>query len=277
LIGNPRAIQLQFYTVTHEKRTVNGFISRAPVESFWPLRTDDPMLSWLGQRRDLDAAFVENQFRERIPLWPIGYVVVHQDLIGRGGATVQEIIGFLNQLDDLLCPVWVEGETVVYRTSWHPAGCPAHLPDETAPGVYTIDIGSPGDERFIGWGWHWPEAVAGLTLRWAGEYPQTDMYVDLPPGSYSGEIVAQAFWENRTLQLLLNGEPVSPEWTVLPGSLQTFAFTLPTEAVEDGQHLKLTLAYDAVIVPAEVGQSADPRRLAVAVDRLTFARQAEGS
>jgi len=90
LIGDPRAIQLQFYTLTHAHRTVNGFISRAPVESFWPLRTDDPMLSWLGQRRDLDATFVENQFRERIPLWPIGYVVVHQDLIGLESATNQE-------------------------------------------------------------------------------------------------------------------------------------------------------------------------------------------
>jgi hypothetical protein len=276
LIGDPRAIQLQFYTLTHEKRTVNGFISRAPVESFWPLRTDDPMLSWLGQRRDLDAAFVEDQLRERIPLWPIGYVVVHQDLIGRTGATVQEIIGYLNRLDDLLCPVWVEGEAVVYRTSWHPAGCPERTPDESAPGVYTIDIGSPGDERFIGWGWHWPEEVAGLTLRWAGEYPQTDVYLDLPPGTYNGEIIAQAFWEPRRLQLLLNEEPVSPEWTIEPGSLQTFAFTLPAEMVGDGQHVKLSLAYDTVVVPSEVGQSADPRPLSIAVDRLTFNRLSEG-
>jgi hypothetical protein len=102
------------------------------------------------------------------------------------------------------------------------------------------------------------------------------VYVDLPPGSYSGEIVAQAFWENRTLQLQLNGEPISPEWTVETGSLQTFTFTLPADAVQSGEHLKLTLAYDAVIIPSEVGQSADPRRLAVAVDRLSFTRQAEG-
>jgi hypothetical protein len=277
LIGDPRAIQLQYYTLTHEHRTVNGFISRAPVESFWPLRTDDPMLSWLGQRRDLDVEFVTNQFRERIPLWPIAYVVVHQGLIGRETATVQEVIGYLNQQDDLLCPVWVEGDALVYRTNWHPAGCPARTPEETEPGVYTMDIGSAGDERFIGWGWHWPEQVAGLSLRWAGEYPQTDLYFDLKPGSYSGEIVAQAFWEPRQLQLLLNGQAISPEWTVQPGSLQTFAFTLPAESVGNGEHLTLTLAYDTVVVPAEVGQSADPRRLAVAVDHVTFIRQTEGT
>lgn len=277
LIGDPRAIQLQFYTLTHAHRTVNGFISRAPVESFWPLRTDDPMLSWLGQRRDLDATFVENQFRERIPLWPIGYVVVHQDLIGLESATNQEVIGYLNQLNDLLCPVWVEGKAVVYRTNWHPAGCPARMPDETVPGSYTIDIGSAGDERFIGWGWHWSEEIAGLTLRWAGTYPQTDLFIDLPPGTYSGEIVAQAFWEPRQLQLFIQGEAASIKWTVQPGSLQTFTFTLPTDTIGTGRDLKLTLAYDAVIVPAEIGQSADPRQLAIAVDRLTFTRQVEGS
>jgi len=116
-----------------------------------------------------------------------------------------------------------------------------------------VDIGSAGDERFIGWGWHWSEEIAGLTLRWAGAYPQTDLYIDLPPGTYSGEIVAQAFWEPRQLQFFINGEAVSTKWRVQPGNLQTFTFTLPADTIGTGQHLKLTLAYDAVIVPAEVG------------------------
>lgn len=30
-------------------------------------------------------------------------------------------------------------------------------------GVYHIDIGSSGDERFIGWGWHWPELLVRIS------------------------------------------------------------------------------------------------------------------
>lgn len=37
--------------------------------------------------------------------------------------------------------------------------------------------------------------------------------------------------------------------------------------------MTVTLDYDAVIVPNEVGQSADPRKLAVAVDWVAFTRQ----
>ena len=66
LIGDERAITLQMYTMTHEKRGVNGFISRAPTEHFWYLNTDDPLLSWLGQRRFLELETVEAQLRERI-------------------------------------------------------------------------------------------------------------------------------------------------------------------------------------------------------------------
>ena len=65
------------------------------------------------------------------------------------------MLGYLNSLGDLLCPVAVEGDAVFYRTAWHPDGCPPRTPPETSPGVYTLDIGSPGDEAFIGWGWHY--------------------------------------------------------------------------------------------------------------------------
>ncbi len=54
ILGDPRAVQLQYYGVVHQKRMVNGFISRTPLEDFWYMRTDDPMLSWLGQRRYLE-------------------------------------------------------------------------------------------------------------------------------------------------------------------------------------------------------------------------------
>ncbi|MEZ4670875.1 MAG: hypothetical protein R3E39_23475 [Anaerolineae bacterium] len=282
LIGETRAIQYQFYGMTHGKRMLNGFISRAPTENFWPMRYDDPLLAWLGQRRFIEPEVVEAELRQIIKDWPVGYIVVHQDDIGRNGPTPQEIIGYLNSLPNLVCPVWVERDAVVYRTSWHPDGCPARTPPETEAGVYTIDIGAADDERYIGWGWHWPEPVGDLNWRWTGEYPQTKLYVDLPPGAYTVSIAAQAFWEARQVRLLVNGDVLTcavegcsadNSYTVQPDNLQNLTFTLPAEVVGEGQHLALELDYDAVVVPSEVGQSADPRKLAVAVDRVEFQQE----
>jgi hypothetical protein len=271
LIGPEKAIQYQFYGMTHHKRTLNGFISRAPVDFFYPIRYDDPLLAWLGQRRLLETDKVEPELRQIIHDWPVGYVVVHQDDIGRNGPTPQEIIGYFNTLDDLLCPIWVERDALVYRTSWHPDGCPARTPPETEPGVYTVDIGASGDERYIGWGWHWPEIIGGgTTWRWTGEYPETRLYVDLPPGQYEVSLAAQAFWEARELRVLANDVLLGDPVRVATDSLQTFTFTLPAEVVGQAKHLTLTLAYDSVIVPKDVGQSDDPRKLAVAVDWVKF-------
>ncbi len=282
LIGDTRPIQYQFYGMVHQKRMLNGFISRTPVENFWPIRYDDPLLAWLGQRRFVEAVTDEAELRQIIKDWPIGYIVVHQDDVGRNGPTPQEIIGYLNSLPELVCPVWVERDAVVYRTYWHPDGCPARTPPQTDTGAYRIDIGSSGDEKFIGWGWHWPELVgADTTWRWTGEYPQTELYVDLPAGAYQVSLAAQAFWEPRKIRLLVNDVPLSLVSTapsdnhalVQPNSLQIFTFALPAEVVGQGKHLTLTLDYDAVIVPKEVGQSEDPRKLAIAVDWVEFKKQ----
>lgn len=273
LLGNADAIQLQFYGMTHGKRMVNGFISRAPIDSFWYIHADDPMLAWLGQRRQLEAETVTAQLRERIASYPIGYIVIHTDRIGRETATAQEIVGYFNQLDDLLCLYAVEGAAIVYRTTWHPEGCPSRSADAISPGVYQIDIGAAGDERYIGWGYHWSETVSGVTLRWTGEYPQTDTYVDLPPAAYEFSAALQAFWEDRRVTLRVNGVEVGDPVTVSAAALADYAWSIPAEVIGDGQHVQITLVYDAVVVPAEVGQSADQRRLAIAVDRLTLTQR----
>ena len=270
LIGDERAITLQMYTMTHHKRVVNGFISRAPGEHFWYLNTDDPMLSWLGQRRFLEPESVEEQLRERIFDWPIGYIIIHKDIVGQYGPTLQEIIGFFNALDDLVCPVFIEGDALTYRTAAHPDGCPPRMPPEVDPGSYEIDIGSAGDERFLGWGWHRQESVFDVTIRWLGEYPQTQVFVDLPPGDYEVTLSAQAFWEPRELSILASDVPIGAPVQVMPDSLQQFTFALPADLVGDGKHVTLTLDYDNVVVPEDVGQSADGRPLALSVDRIRF-------
>ena len=270
ILGDPRATQLQYYGMIHQKRMVDGFISRAPLENYWYMLTDDPLLSWLGQRRFLEPDKVEPELRDHIFKWPIGYVVIHTDLIGRDSSTVEEIIGYFNSLDDLLCPYTVEGDAVVYRTRWHPDGCAPRTPPQTAPDVYTIDIGSPGDEAYIGWGWHYQEQVSGLTLRWAGAYPQTQVYVDLPPNAYTVTLSAQAFHEPRQLRLLVNDVPLSAPVSVTVDALHDYSFKIPAAVVGDGKHLKLTLDYDATVAPADIGQGSDTRKLAVAVDWIRF-------
>jgi hypothetical protein len=272
LLGDPDAIPLQYYGITHGKRMVNGFISRAPVEYFWYLHFDDPMLSWLGQRRMLEAEQVTARLRERIFEWPIGYIAVHQDLIRLNGVQPLEITGFLNSLDDLLCPPVVEGDALFYRTAWHPDGCAPRTPPESEPGVYTVDLGAPGDERYLGWGWHWQETVVGLTLRWAGDQPQAMIYVDLPSSDYTVTVSMQAFSEPRHVRLLVNGALLDGEITVSETSLQTYAFDLPADILGDGTRATITLEYDSWLIPAEIGQSADQRRLAVAVDWIRFRR-----
>lgn len=270
-IGKPQALTTQYYAITHHKRTVNGLIARVPNGYFWYMRTDDPLLSWLGQRRYLEPELVEAQLTQRIYDWPIGYIVIHQDIVGLHQPASQEIIGYFNQLDDLLCPYAIEGDAVVYRTRWHPDGCPARTPPQTASGVYTIDIGADGDERFIGWGFHWQEALFDTWMRWTGEYPQADLYLDLPPASYELSFEAQAFVEERTVDILVNERYVDTV-TVIPDALGNYTATIPAEYLGDGQHIQVSLVYDGWIVPVEAGLNSDPRKLAIMLRWVQFSQ-----
>ncbi|NLF74888.1 MAG: hypothetical protein GX573_04260 [Chloroflexi bacterium] len=272
LLGDPEAITFQYYGITHHKRMVNGFISRAPIDHFLYLHTDDPMMAWLGQRRLLEPERVREQLQDRIFDWPVGYIVVHQEYARRNGMQPLEISGYFNGLDDLLCAPVVEGDALFFRTRWHPDGCEPRTPPEVAPGVYRIDVGTSGDERYLGWGWHWSEVVAGLTLRWAGDKPLAQVFVDLPPHAYEVTVAMQAFAEPRRVDLLVNGEPLAGEVTVGDAGLEAYTFALPAALVGTGEHLALALKYDKALVPVEIGQSADQRSLAVAVDWIEFRR-----
>ncbi len=271
IVGDSRFVTTMFYGMVHGKNMVNGHLSRVPISHYWWMRTDDPMMAWLGQRRYIEPQVVEQQMRDRIFQWPIGYFVIHRDWIGGvGSVTDQEVLGYFNSLRDLVCPIWIEGDAIVYRTTWHPDGCPPRIPPQNDAGSYVIDIGAPDDVRYIGWGWHYAETVAGLTLRWTGEYPQTQLYFDLPPGSYDLTLTTQAYHQPRQLQILINDQPVGDAQTIAVEPLQPYTFHIPAALIGDGQHLKLTLAYDGTLVPAEIGQGSDQRKLAIAVDLLVF-------
>jgi hypothetical protein len=254
ILGDPRATQLQWYGIFHHKRMINGFISRAPVEHFYYIYTGDPMLSWLGQRVPLDADFVRRQMEERIFGYPIGYFVVHKDLIGLESAALTEIFDFFNgELRQWLCPTWIEGDAVAYRTAAHPDwdGCPQRVPQGGL-----IDLGAAEDVRFIGRGWHYAENIAGITARWTGAEPVARLYLRVPERrTYRLRLLAQAFGKVRQLSLSANGVPLGSV-AVQPERLAEYAFTLPVEALpfEDG-HLELALTYDLSDQDATLGRT----------------------
>jgi hypothetical protein len=273
LLGDLRAIQFQYYGIAHQKAMVNSFLARAPLDYYWYLYQDDPMLAWLGGRRALEPQAVQASLQERIFNWPIGYIVIHQEYVLANGQRPEAIFAYFNGLPELLCPWVMEHRAVVYRTAWHPDGCPPRYPASSAPNSYQIDIGSPGEEAHLGAGWHWPETVAGLTLRWAGAAPQADLYLDLPPGAYTVTVAAQAFWETRQLRLEVNGQPLEGEASINTENLAAYQFDLPSNLIGEGQQLTLTLVYDGWRTPQEVLGSQDERRLAVAVDWIRFERE----
>ncbi len=272
LLDDARAIQLQFYGITHEKRMINGFISRAPLESFYGYNVDDPLFSWLGQRRALMPELVVPQLRRVIFEYPVGYIVVHQDMIdiGRYHPTLQEIFGFFNSHPELVCPIFLEHDAVVYRTAWHPDGCPPRIPPLDGI-IYTVDVGAPNDPFFIGMGFHNPESVAGISVRWTGALPQAKLHLDLPPigDDYTMELVAQSFHQDNFTQIWLN-DHVLGEYRISTAGLSATYITLPAEWVGDGKNLTITLDYDSAISPADLGMNDDARPLALMIDRIGF-------
>jgi hypothetical protein len=272
IVGIPEYSALQFYGMTHGKRMFNGHISRVNVNHYWWIRTDDALMAWLGQRRFIEPELVTQQLRERIFAHPIGYIVIHANLIDPYAPTLNEIIGYLNSLSDLLCPPTTENDLVIYRTRWHPDGCGSRTPPEVETGVYQIDIGA-NDEAFVGWGFHPRESIFDISIRWTGEYPQTQIYADLPPGNYEFSLAAQAFNEDRTLHILVNGEALGEAVTITADAFHVYTFDLPASVIGSGENLTITLDYDGWIVPAEIGQSADFRRLTIAVDWIRFSRE----
>lgn len=269
LLGDWRAIQLQYYGMITEKRGLNGFVSRSPIDPLWEIYTLDPLWAWLGGRVPLDHDRVTELLRERIFQYPIGYIVIHGDLIGATNAALGEMIGYLNSQNDLLCPPTTERELVIYRTRWHPDGCAPRTPAQTDSDVLQIDIGGD-DTAYLGMGWHWRESIFDTTVRWMGAAPETELFIDLPARDCVMRFNAQSFWEARTLTVMLDDAVMGDPMTITPDSFQSFSVELSADAIGDGIHNRIRFVYDAAVVPVEVGQSADERALAVMIDRIEF-------
>jgi len=269
LLGDWRAIQLQYYSIIHHKRTLNGFVSRAPIDPLWQIHMLDPLTAWLGQRAPLDAPAARDLLAARVYEYPIGYIVIHTRLLDSNTPVLQEMLAFFNAQDDLLCPPVTERDLIAYRTRWHPDGCEARTPPQTEPGVYEVDIGAD-DNAYLGSGWHWRENIFDLTMRWAGAAPRADLFLDLPPGDYQLTFTAQSFAQPRTIRVLVNDSPLGDPFTILPDAFSAFTVDVPAALSDDGRHIRLSFVYDDVVVPADIGQSADPRPLAIMLDTVQW-------
>jgi len=266
LVGEAEYATLQWYGLAHGKRMINGHVSRVDAMHYWLMRTDDPALAWLGQRRLYDPDAVPVRLREIIITYPVGYVMVHTDMIARytGESTVREVIRTLNSMVDLLCPVAEEGALIAYRTAWHPDGCPPRTPTRTAPGIYVLDLGAPGDSGFLGEGWWWAETIVpGVDARWTGDGPSARLYLALPPGEYRVTVNAQAYDHDRALTLYAGGRALGTE-TIPAEALSAAVFDLP--AAFSGRMIALDLE------AGEPVQASAERALALMGESLRFER-----
>ncbi|MBN1680755.1 MAG: hypothetical protein JW966_10710 [Anaerolineae bacterium] len=261
--------EAMIYGITHEKRMVSGLLSRIELHEHL-FYENSYLLGWLTDFRALDAGRTISEINRFVDEWPIGYVVIHQDW-----DTPQRVLQYLEIFNSTpsLCYIGVERDAILYRTTSHPKGCPPRTPPETAPGEYTIKLGEPGDEGFIGHGWFWHEDIGGVTARWGGERVESLLYADVPPGSaYDLTVRAVAFAEPRRVKVVANGALLG-YLDIVPGGWTDYTLSIPAEVVDQvAGKLILSLSSDGLLSAVDAGLSEDSRPLTLAVDRVQFRR-----
>lgn len=280
-VGEFPPMETQLYGMTHGRRMLNGSIARAPLRYFWYWLYDDPLLAWLGQRRYLEPA-ARDDLAQRIAEWPVGYIVLHQRYTPAELPTNIEWIGALNAWHDLLCVAWIEADAVVWRTSTHPAfaDCPPRTPP-LIDGAYVLDVGAADDVRYLGWGWHYREAISGIEVRWLGaHHPAADplpadppagrLFVQLPPATYTLTVHMQAYAEPRTVQIAIDGTPVGDPFIVTTDALAAYTVPLPADLIAADRPVEIAISADAGLRPADQSGAGDARRLALLVDRVVL-------
>ena len=137
-----------------------------------------------------------------------------------------------------------------------------------------IDIGTPGDDRFLGGGWSAREGNAEYNFRWT---VGRSAFIALPTKAqapYLVEFVAETFVfpdaPGQSVQLLFNGRLVA-ETEIVPPTRQ-YQIEVPREFVRSGFNA-VELRFATAVSPASQGMSNDSRKLAVRFDRIEFLRK----
>ncbi len=257
----------QFRALEHEKRIVAGHVSRIMDFAHY-YYANEAVWGWMtgyhGYRDEIDEAL-----RGYVADYPIGYISLHQAQVTPEAATAY--LSRLNQFD-FLCPALVEGDAVLYRTTAHPDDCPPRRYDPVEPGTWLVDVGLPGDEFFIGPGFHRAEVIGGPAARWIGAEAlgYAEVLFNLPDdGPYDVRLRALAPYNDPvTVRVSVEGQDLGT-LEVTPGEYQTYTLLLPP-ATRAGGDIRLRLSYAGVSSPAELGRGADERTLAVALDWVRF-------
>ena len=258
---------VQYNGIIHGKRMVNATLTRIP-NYYHYFFENETVMGWLGGFR-LFKADTEETLRRYVDELPIGYIIVNQDK-ARPGQT-EDILGRFNAMD-FLCPVTVEGAAVLYATASHPARCVSRTPPEIEPGLYQIDFGQPGDEFFVGLGFHRQEIIGGPAARWLGfgDLTEAQIYVELPPGQdYTLSLEATAFDHPRPL-FIYAGEKLLGEFEITDEGYGVYQAELPVEVLGANSQITLRLVYDDPVSAAELGLSGDERPIAIALNWLRF-------
>lgn len=136
-----------------------------------------------------------------------------------------------------------------------------------------IDIGSPGDDRFLGGGWSSPEREGDTTFRWAVGTRAFVLVQFKASAPYTVEFTAAPFiYQNaatQSVEIVFNGEGV--ERVELGKGWQTYRVDVPASIVRSGLNA-LELRFATAVSPASQGMSEDARLLAVRFKRIHFLR-----
>jgi hypothetical protein len=136
-----------------------------------------------------------------------------------------------------------------------------------------IDIGSPGDGRFLGGGWSEPEGEGDGTFRWAIGARAFVLVQTKESAAYAVEFRAAPFLYDRaptqSIEIIFNGEHV--ERLELGKALDTYRVEVPASAVRSGLNA-LELRFATAVSPMSQGMGRDARPLAVRFERISFLR-----
>ena len=248
---------LMYYAPDHEKRLVNGTLSRIPGMSHVFYEKSPLLLGFAGNALDTQA--VPRELARAVDAWPVGYVIVHPDLLPP--ERIWEYVGLLN-VQESICFYKAEQGLLIYRAHWHPGGCPPRTPPQDASGAYVLDLGVPGDEAFVGEFWHRQEDVGGVLARWAGGNDASRLRVELPAArDYTMTLIATGYGDGRAVDVRANGAALGR--CDLPTGWNECVVALPAQVVGDGDLL--------VVLSHGAPQAAeDGRLLTAAYDRILF-------
>jgi hypothetical protein len=141
----------------------------------------------------------------------------------------------------------------------------------TLPPDGKLDLGVPGDQRFVGLGWYDVENVGGPQVRWAGEISTSTLRLALPPQDTRIHFRAMAYPTDQTVTVSVNGQAVATINMV--GDWAEYEFTVPADVLHAEGPSVITLVHTRLELAFERtgGASPDKRPLAAAYDYFDFA------